>query len=298
MKSAQIKKILVPVDFSSTSKLAMADASFIARLFKADLFLLHVIDINNIDAKLYYPALEQPDKTAITELAQKKLTNLAKSVHNGYGIKVQTTLQFGTPFKEIIRMVSANHFDLVVMGTHGLSGLDELFLGSNSQKVTTLCDCPVLTIRKRSSKKGFSSIVLPIDDSTHSREKVNFALLVAKPFGSKIHVLGLHKKGTVTDRNKFEIKIASIKNLVEKAGLPLECTIQEGEHLAEAAMIYAKKVKADLLVTLTGHESRYTGIIPLISARHIVNHSTIPVLSIQPATRKYAGIDLSAQTPY
>lgn len=298
MKSVQLKKILVPVDFSATSKLALSQASFVARLFKADVFLLHVIDVNNIPAKLYYPAIEQPDKTDLAVIAENKLAQLAAAVRTEYGIKVKTMFNFGIPAKEIVRVASADQIDLVVMGTHGLSGLDELFMGSNSQKVTTMCPCPVITVRRRVAKKGFNNLVLPIDDSTHSREKVNFALLLAKKFGSKIHILGLHNSGTVTDNRKFQLKIDSVQKLVQKAGLPFACTIQDGDHPAESAMHYAKKVKADLLVTLTGHESRYTGIIPVISARHIVNHSTIPVLSIQPMERKYEGINLSGQTPF
>ena len=95
------------------------------------------------------------------------------------------------------------------MGTHGANGIGEFFIGSNAHKTVTLAPCPVITVQGNSKKLGFRKIILPIDDSIHSRQKVNYAITIAKKYAAKIDILGLIEKGEGTDKNKFEIKIKS-----------------------------------------------------------------------------------------
>jgi nucleotide-binding universal stress UspA family protein len=169
------------------------------------------------------------------------------------------------------------------MGTHGTSGFNELFLGSNAQRVVTLSDIPVLTMQSKLKHSGFKNILIPIDNSLHSREKVNMAILIADVYGAILHIIGLLDSDDIEVLNKINIKIESIKKIMSNDKLPYKTTIVHGKSLAKDAMKYAEENNCDLIVINTGHESKLTGIFLGAFAQQIVNHSKIPVLSIKHA---------------
>jgi nucleotide-binding universal stress UspA family protein len=185
-----------------------------------------------------------------------------------------------------------------VMGTHGASGFSELFIGSNAHKVVSVCPCPVITIQTNSKKAGFSDIVLPIDDSLHSRQKVDNAIVLAKKFAAKIHILGLLQDGESADMNKFGIKLESIEKLISKNGIQYECEVVRGKNLAVETLKYANKKNADLIIVMSDHESDLTGRFMGNFNKLIVNHSTTPVMSIRAIEGYYDFVSLSATNPF
>ena len=168
------------------------------------------------------------------------------------------------------------------MGTHGTSGVVEFFAGSNTYKVVTESVCPVISVRAHSTSLGFKNIVLPIDDSMHSRQKVNHAVVLAKHFGSKLHILGLADSKDEGDLKKFEIKLEQIESYIHKCDLHSSRKIVNGENQAKAAIEFATAVNADLIVIMTDQDEKLTGRLMGSFAQQVVNHSVIPVMSIQP----------------
>lgn len=283
MKSTQLKRILVPVDFSPVSLSALHEAIFIARLFKAELYIMHVIDIPPTVYTINNPMAPGIDVSAIDKALMQSFSDISSSATREYSIKMKTLVTHGKPAREIVATVEENRIDLVIMGTHGAHGFDEYFIGSNAHKVITLCPCPVITVQRKSSKSGFSNILFPIDNAVHSREKINFVLLLAKAFGSHIHILGLPDTDNEKELKKFNIKITSVEKLIEKAGLAYSTKLVQGSNVAELSLKHAKKVKADMIAIMSDEESRY-GIFIGPFAKQLVNHSRIPVLSIKPST--------------
>ncbi len=298
MKTFQIKNILIPTDFSKTGLLAVEHAAFMARLFKANLYLLHVIEISETTYSIYNPAVVIRDMKEIEKIVDAQLSLLAAKLKKEYAITVNTLCSMGKATSEIVTAVQDNNIDLVVMGTHGASGINELFMGSNAHKTVTVCPCPVITVQTHAKKIGFTNIVLPIDNSLRSRQKVDYTIALAKKYAAKIHVLGLIDKTRETDPEKFQIKLDSIEKAIKKAGLTCECKIVKGDNIAVAAMNYSKKIKADLIVVLTDHESNYNGMFLGAFAKQIVNHSRIPVMSIKPVIGNYESVSLAGANPF
>ncbi len=282
MKKFQIKKILIPTDFSKTSLLAVEQAAFMTQLCKADLYLLHMVEISDTVYNIYNPAILINDYAAVEKLALKQLIELAAKLKKKYGIDVRPICKGGHTTSGIIETVEEKKIDIVVMGTHGASGFDEFFMGSNAYKTVTVCPCPVITIQAHSKKIGFTNIVLPIDDCVYSRQKVDSTIELAKQYAAKINIFGFIEKGTDTDLDKFKVKIASVEKAVIKASLPYEINIAKGKDFAESVMKYSKKVQADLVVVLTDHESHVKSMFLGAFAKKVVNHSRIPVMSIKP----------------
>lgn len=296
MKRFQVKRILIPTDFSETSLLAVEHAAFMARLFKADLYLFHALDASETVYTIYNPAIIDEEFKVAEKVAKKLLKDLAQRLKTKYGIPIRTVFTTGHAYAEIVEAVREYGIDVVVMGTHGAKGFNEYFMGSNSHKTVTVCPCPVITVQSHAKKLGFTKIVLPIDDSTHSRQKVDYAIELAKKYASKLYVLGLMNDNTEVP--KFKIKMDAVEKLIKKAKLPYAVKLVKDDNTAAASLDHAKKVKADLIVVLTGHESRLTGMFLGAFAKQIVNHSRIPVMSIRPSEGNYESVSLAAASPF
>lgn len=282
MKAFKIQKILIPIDFSETSLLAIEHAGFIAQLFKAELILLHVVERYWEQFSVIQPELMVPVPNDFTGIIERKLEETADSIRSRYGVRPICITSEGNVFSEILSISREHNVDLLVMGTHGTSGIMEFFIGSNTYKVVTQSECPVLSVQGHATKLGFKDILLPIDDSAHSRQKVNHAILLAQQFASKIHIVGLPDSDDESDLKKFDIKLDQIEGFVKKAGLSCTRKTLHGTNQARLTEEYAKKVNADLIVIMTDQDEDLTGRLMGTFAQQIINHSKIPVLSIQP----------------
>jgi nucleotide-binding universal stress UspA family protein len=282
MKAFDIKKILIPIDFSETSMLAIEHAGFTAQLFKAELVLLHVVEKHWEQFSIVAPELRVSPPSDLMNAIEKKLGEVATNIRSKYGVKSTSVSSTGNIFNEILSVSKEHNVDLVVMGTHGTSGVVEFFIGSNTFKMVTQSECPVVSVQAHSKKIGFKEILLPIDDSAHSRQKVNHAIVLAKHFASKIHILGLADSDDETERKKFEIKLDQIEEYIKKCDLPYSLKTVDGKNQAKTTYDYAKAINADLIVIMTDQDENITGRLMGTYAQQIINHSKIPVMSIQP----------------
>jgi nucleotide-binding universal stress UspA family protein len=279
-----IKRILVPVDFSDGSVYICLKAGAIAKLSKSELYLIHVV-ANKGTHFIIVPETKDSSLPVneIERAAEDLLSELNQSIKNVTGIHSNTFVSEGTIEEEIIKFSKENDIDLIIMGTHGISGYKELFMGSNAQRVVTLSDIPVLTIGKGISSSGFKNILMPFDDSMHSREKVNIAAQFAELFDSEIHILELPETKNESELKEFRIKMETVKELLKEKKIKFKTETISEDNLAQAALDYAEKQGCDLIVINTGHESKLSGFF----TQHIINHSKIPVLSIKTTKESY-----------
>ena len=288
-----IKKILVPTDFSETGLLALEHASFLARLVKADLILHHVLPLNEYYFEIPEPIMRIDNHDEINKVVDQKLAEVANETRTNFGIMPRVMSTRGKIANEVMQIAQEEKIDLIVMGTHGASGFEELLIGSNAHKVVTLAPCPVITVQTHAKKLGFTNIVLPIDRSLHSREKVAYAIDMANIYQSKIHVLGLLDSEEPEENDKLQIVLDQVQHALEKAEVIFSRQTVHGKVLAAEALRYAESVDADLIMIMTDHESALTGLFMGPMAKQIVNHSRIPVLSLKPHYGSFESLDLS-----
>lgn len=147
-----IKSIMVPIDFSEYSKSALKYAIDFAKQFKAKMYLIYVVE------PIIYPADFSMGQVAIPSAdfdlqsrANEELMNLAKTI--GTDLQSETIIKTGKPFVEIIDTAKEKDVDLIIMATHGHTGVEHLLFGSTAEKVVRKAPCPVLTLRE--PIKGF-----------------------------------------------------------------------------------------------------------------------------------------------
>lgn len=278
----KLEKILIPIDFSETSLLAVEHGAYVAQAFGAELVLLHVVEKHWEKFNIVVPEMRIAAPDDIITIIEKRLEELAKSIFLEYSVKSYCITANGTIFSEILSISKEQEIDLIVMGTHGTSGVVEFFLGSNAYKIVNSSDCPVLTVNTHAEKVGFDSIVLPIDNSAHSRQKVNKAIAMAQHFSSTIHILGLADFTDEKELGIFEIKIEQVEAYIRKCNIACTQHIVKGNNQATMTLDYAKQMNTSLIVIMTDQDENISGRLLGTYAQQIVNHSIIPVMSVQP----------------
>ncbi|MDR4506135.1 MAG: universal stress protein [Candidatus Scalindua sp.] len=146
----KLKKILCPIDHSDCSKEALKYAVSFALREEALLYLLHVIDIRTFDENLDTITKQMPDDKSIRQLREKLLECVPEEIRSD--MKIEAIVVQGIPFVEIISAAKQHNVDMLVLGTHGRTGLAHIMLGSVSEKVVRKAPCPVLTVRQPNHK--------------------------------------------------------------------------------------------------------------------------------------------------
>ena len=145
-----LNRILVPVDFSAHSEKAVRFATTLANKFGARLSLIHVVEDPFVTGAWQSEAFIPNIPELLNELiatAQRQLAALKKELA-AHGFVVETRVITGRPFQAIVEDAAAGHFDLIVMGTHGRTGLSHALLGSVAERVVQKAPCAVLTVRE------------------------------------------------------------------------------------------------------------------------------------------------------
>ncbi len=276
-----IKNILIPTDFSETANLAVAHGANMAHLFNAKIFLLHSVETTLYTGGPGEPVLVQ-EAEKVYQMGVAELKKVAEEISSKYKVDITQLTVSGKPAAAITDAIKENNIDIIVMGTHGASGFEEFFMGSNAHKVVNLAHCPVISIRVTTTNVGFSNIVMPIANGLHSRQKVNNVIDIASKYNSTVHVMGLLETNDPVDDNKFGIKLESVLHTLKHANIKYTTKLVRGHNPAVEAMKYSEEVNGDLIVIMTDHESDLTGMFLGTVAKQIVNHSKIPVMSIRP----------------
>lgn len=273
-------KILIPVDFSKTALKAIKHGAFIARVNKGELILLNVQKKNDL-IDIFLPAFKLKDPSVVTDYIAQKLEVLAADIRKEYGVKVSTIVSMGSITSEIVNIADEKKAGLIVMGTQGGDSDSSVLLGSNAYRVLAKAHCPVLTVRANTAKIGYEDIVLPIDSTGHTRQKVMPTLKLAEKFASKIHILGILGKNEENYHHNLEVIIGQIEKLAAKSKLSSTSKIIITGHPSEQIVKYASRNKADLISIMSDQKISTSALLGN-SAHHIINDSKVPVLSFKP----------------
>jgi nucleotide-binding universal stress UspA family protein len=252
------KQILVPFDGSPQSVVAFKSAVIFAQKYGSKLTAVHIE--------------ESSDETGL----KAQLEPYAGGVAFNYLHKK------GSVYKGIIKATEETNASLIIMGSHGVTGFQEFWMGSNAYKVVSSSKCPVITMKENTSISDFKTIVLPIDTSFESRQKVPYAVSIAKKFDASIHLLGV----SVDKDKETEYQVAAycrqVMHSFDDENIKYVHEKQLGGNITAITQEYAKKVNADLIIIMTEQEPQIGSFFLGKFAQQMVNHSPFPVMSITP----------------
>lgn len=198
-------------------------------------------------------------------------------------LKIDFKQKRGKIYQEVAAFVHQNQIDIVIIGTHGIGGVEEFWVESNAYKIISYCPCPVISIRTDYKKGGsINKIILPIDDSLDTTRKVPMAAEFAKYFGAEIRVLGIYDSDLISIRKRTDNYIRVTENYLDKNEVNhkfIHCT---SNNISTSLVKYAEGEGADMMVIMTDQNKATSDIIMGRKAQQIINQSPIPVLSVKP----------------
>jgi nucleotide-binding universal stress UspA family protein len=260
--------IVVPWDFTNIAAHALAHAAKISRMVGNDICLLHIAD----------PSISAKDEAAKKSQLQQIVEEGAKK----YNIPVTFHISKGTIFNAIADYAHEADASLVVMGTHGMKGMQKL-TGSWALKVIVKSKIPFIVVQDPPvDQERYHNIVFPIDFRGENKEKMKMAIFMGKYFESKIHML---------------VSVSSDKNLLKKTNINLNFAVKyliqnniEYEihevskgNFAQQTIDFAQKINADLLLIMTTKNITVADYVIGASEQYIIaNSSKIPVCCVNP----------------
>ncbi len=273
-----IKKILVGIDFSDCSINALEHAITIAQKASCGITMVWV---NHLDYSKEIFSVEPKDlKTEV----EKRFNEIVKKYKSKLGREtLDYQIRKGKVYKEICAAADELDVFLIIIGTHGSTGFEEFWIGSNANRVVSSSKKPIITIRAGVDvKKGLKRIVMPFDSTKVTRQKLPMTALLAKIFNAEIHILGMYT--TTLDDIRYRIKnyVEQAKDYLKENKILYKVEFIETDNITEATIEYAKKVDANLISIMTEQETKTSNLWLGPYASQMVNHSPVPVLSIHP----------------
>ena len=270
---AASRNILVPTDFSSVSKTAINHACYLAHIFKKEITLLHVVESGLFSSE---KKMGEKEKDFLGQLQA-----IAAKVKAEENLEIVCMTRRGNIFDTIGEVAEELDASLVIMGTHGVRGFQHIF-GSRALRVITNANRPFVVVQdKQIRSRGYQNIVLPIDFSRETKQKLVWAAELAKKFNSTLHILADYETDefivkAVNNNIHFAEHYLSERNIqftVEKA--------EKGENLAKATIHYAASLDADLIIIMTDPDLNLGDYIVGPDEQKIIsNQAQIPVMTI------------------
>ncbi len=287
MRIEKFQNILIPIDFSENSLIALEHGVFLAKHLKIDVTLLYIHEAQNISSTIRKLMFAHPsDEVILDKSVTDKLNELAAEVQSKTSVIVKTHTAKGSIATQIIKAAADLDCNLIVMGTHGASGIENFMGGSNTFNVVASANCPVISVLSHSGSKGIKDIVLPLDNSKETRQKVDEAIVFARFFGSTIHVVGVTVSEDPKDHYYVNKVCEQVEKYIKEDNVPCTHNFFHGENITNLTLDYAKKIDADLIVIMTEQEINPTGFFMGPYAQQMINQSAIPVLSIRPKEKE------------
>lgn len=266
--SQQLRKIIVPTDFSAVAENAMNHAITLAQHSGAEIYLLHVVG-----------------KQGEVDDARKKLAE----VINGFaskasGVVLHKLVRVGSIYDDIGDAAAEVDADLIVMGTHGMRGM-QFITGSRALRVITSSQVPFIVVQERSIKaNGYDSIVVPLDLHKETRQKLTLVADMAKNFNSKVHLI-VPKEEDEFLHKQLENHLRFADQYLGERGIAYDATIadEDSDNFVKAVVRHAVKVDADLIAIMNLAQGNIFGVLGVPYEQEVItNEAHIPVMCMNP----------------
>jgi nucleotide-binding universal stress UspA family protein len=277
MHQSERDTLLVPTDFSDVSGFAVDHAVEIARLFNHRICLLHVTGRKEAGTEAHIRK-------------QEALQNLAEAIGRRTGLNVSYLTEEGSIFNTISEVADRIAAEFIVMGIHGKKGVQHL-VGSYAYKVVCSANVPVLVVKHMHHHVGYHNIVVPVDFSRESTQKITQAILFARYFNAKVRVFGFLSSENKAKIIKKEALLKSVTDVFRKQRIPVttDLLVRPGHDWAEALMKFADGIDADLIMIVAEKGARIPEIFGSNAAERIIDKADVPVLTFAPLAGEPTG---------
>ncbi len=267
------KKILVPHDFSKVAECAVAHALEIAKTIDAEVYFLHVVgkreELENAKAKL----------AAEIEKSSKQTP-----------IRLHPIVRVGNIFEDISDVAAESDVEVIIMGTHGLRGL-QFLTGSYALKVITRSKIPFIVVQEKPPQFGYTNLVVPLDLSGETKQKLQVVADMASFFNSKVHLITPRETDEYLS-NQLNRNLGYAEKFLKerKVEHTTNLSIAKSHNFAKELLRFSIEKNADLITIMNMQENNLLGIFGNTYEQDIItNEAQIPVMVVNPLTATVPG---------
>jgi len=276
-----MKKVIVPIDFSEHSEYALKAAALLAKRNTIEIVVLHMLDIN-VSSLSESASDIQAQSVFYLKLAEKNFKTFLKKDYLE-GLKVTPIIKHYLSFKEINEIAEEVNADLIIMSSHGATGMKELFVGSNTEKVVRFSDIPVLILKEELFDLNFEDVVYACDFSEELIPAYKKALKLMEFFKAELHLLYVN---TPNDKFKASSEMQDMAvHFLTKANQDIsklkEITFECESTIEKGILKFSNLIGADLIAISTNGSKGLSHIFKGSVAENVSNHSLLPVITIK-----------------
>jgi len=272
-----MKTILVAIDFSKNAEHALEYALVYAEKLEAAIYLIWVD--NTVSDEMVLDTIKGDLRLEKKEYLEK-ITNKYKN--RILGGKFEVILRKGRVYQEVAKVAKQIEADMIFAGTHGVSGYEQHWIGSNAYRIVTQAPCPVFTIRSSYKFDGtISKILLPLDSSLETKEKLPFVADLALKFDAKVHLLKVYNTPIAAIRKRIDKFGDDAVKCLNNRGVKYLLDEIEVKNVAVSIIDYSNNNKMDLITIMTDQGTTTANKFLGSYSKQLINNSIIPVSSVR-----------------
>ncbi|HTX87461.1 MAG TPA: universal stress protein, partial [Bacteroidales bacterium] len=240
-------------------------------------YKVHILHVINKQTRSYLKKNELE-----TSYIEEKLNAYREKYEKESGIRVETATREGSIFTEINQYAADCMANMMILGTHGKQGFQHLF-GSYALKVVLDSPCPVVVVQKRSFGKGYHDILFPLSNELEPRQKIQWAMMIARLFDSRIHIFQANEKDPGLN-SRLKIIGSQITQVFTENKVPyLQVTADKPGDFASQVLEYGIKTQVDLIMIMTVPFVDVPGFsVAAWDEKMMFNEAQIPVMCVNP----------------
>ncbi|RCW93252.1 universal stress protein [Winogradskyella arenosi] len=273
-----MKRILVPTDFSDRAENALKVAAMIAKKQHCEIYLLHMMEIPIRQTDPGQTETIIPQTLFFMDLARKRFETLMSQDYLK-GLTVHETVREDITFHEIKDSCHEFNIDLIVMGSHGATGLQDMFVGSNAEKVVRSSDVPVLVIKNEHESFDIQDFVFASDFKNDNQETYQQAVRFAEMFNAKIHLLLVITASDFMTTYEAQTRISDF--ISGQSFDNYTVTIHNDYTVEQGILNICKDINADLIGISTHGRQGIAHFFNGSISEDIVNHANRPVITFK-----------------
>jgi len=273
-----MKRILVPTDFSEEANNALDGAIQLAKMGGGEILLLHVIESteNQSFNEMGEISHSNPEnKLFILQMMKVAKGKMSKIKSDHQDLTIIDMVKVGHPFHNISETIVDEKVDIVIMGSRGTSGMEEILVGSNAERVVRYAKCPVITIKHSIDFSGIKTIAFASDLSTSQNNTVQQLQVLQRLLDAKLKIVKVNTHSDwVTDRelNTLLARFVS-ENKIEN----FDFTSYNARYIEDGIIHFAEDKEVDMIAMATHGRTGFAHVIAGSVAEDLVNHSKRPI---------------------
>lgn len=277
------KRILVPVNFGAPSDAALKYAIKLASAVNGRITCLHVNEEPDFITGQF---LTKEISDRRRRLAEDTLSAKANEILNDHNaIPYEIIVTKGNVHRKVREKAKDLNASFIIMAKSDSADMDNCELGSNTLRVITKAEIPVLTVNS-TKHLGYNSILLPLDLSKPVVVKLQTTLELAKMFSFEVNVFTVMKSEWISIKPKYQKRLQEIQQLFVSEGVLCDTQLKVSENsFSEEILLQARNMNAGMILMMTQQEARNTDFFLGSTVHQIINESEFPVLSIIPSVR-------------